>query len=144
MHDPVRDARIIENRPGRHEPRAFVEADGAHLRVRDCPRVAGAGGHVEKPLQDCGAHAETPPRREDRHSPDVAVRQYPPGTDGRTQRVQRQGVNTGQVMFVPFKGLGYTLLLDENPAPQRGQALRFHRPGHEMHAKGSRIHGHGF
>lgn len=144
MHDPVRDARIIENRPRRHEPRAFVEADGAHLRVRERPRVAGARGHVEKPLQDCGAHAEAPPRWQDRHSPDMAVGQYPSGPNGRAQRVQRQGVNAGPVVFVPFEGLGYALLVDENPAPHGGQALRLHRPGHEMHAKRSRIHGHGF
>jgi len=144
VHDPVRNARVIENGPCRHKPSPLVEADGAHLRVRHGVTVASARRHVEKPPQDCGPHAETPPRRQHRHSSDMAVGQDPSGTDGCAQGVQRQCVNTRRVVFVPFEGRGYSLLLDENLASHGGQARLFHRPGHQIHAKRGRIHGYGF
>ena len=115
------------------EPR--VERERVRLRVeRDAgmPRIdCGSDQRVEY----CAADSFAAPMFNDRHAPDMPVRQQTSGPDCFACRCSRERVDASLVQVVPFEFLRDTLLVDENGRADRAQRIASFMPADTLDRK---------
>jgi len=117
LHDPMRDAGLLEFIAGDDEAVAGIKRHRVFLRIEDRTPMPSFAGQFDEQCKERGTDAATAQWPQHRHAPDMAVGQKPPASDRIPIAIARERVRAERIDIVPLENFGNALLDDENARP---------------------------